>query len=128
MTNQIPFCPPNPNPDNATAAKPMLEAWLTFLSAHPELQGTRALRFDLADVQNLGPNAVGFRVYFGIRAKNDGSTQFDGMVVGVDANGNDIVNIADPTATGIWDFAQPCPTVCDQSDSPMLKPNSITCS
>ncbi|MCU0432364.1 MAG: hypothetical protein MUC87_02790 [Bacteroidia bacterium] len=128
MTNQIPFCPPNPNPDNATSAKPMLDAWIAFLAANPELQGVRALKFDMQDVQNLGDKAVAFRVYFGIRTKNDGSTQFDGMVVGVDSNGNDIVNASDPTATGIWDFAQPCPTVCDQSNSPMLNPDSVTCS
>lgn len=128
MSNQIPFCPPNPNPDSATAAKPMLQAWITFLNNHPELKGVRALRFDMADVQSLGDQAVSFRVYFGLRTNSDGSTQFDGMIVGVDANGNDIVDATNPTASGIWDFAKPCPAFCDQHNSPMLFPDTIQCS
>ncbi|MCA6363097.1 MAG: hypothetical protein IM638_08655 [Bacteroidetes bacterium] len=125
--SQIPFCPPSQNPDSATAAKPMLQAWINFLAANPELKGTRALRFDMADVQNLGDQAVAFRIYFGIRTNSDGSTQFDGMIVGVDSNGNDIVDATNPTASGIWDFAKPCPTVCDQNNSPMLNPAAVSC-
>jgi hypothetical protein len=119
MSNQIPYCPATPDEN---AAQPMLLAWQAFLANNPELNSTRALYFDMEDVKNLSSESVGFRVYFGL--KNEGGSQvFDGMIVGVNAAGADIV---DPTSanSGIWDFAKPCPTACDTSNGPMLDPIS----
>lgn len=114
---QIPYCP---------TAHDMLAAWQTFLNANPDLQGTKALHFDMEDVQNLSNKATGFRVYFGLRTDDTGATKLDGMIVGVDANNNDIVDITSPTS-GIYDFAKPCPAFCDMA-SPMMNPDSNPCS
>jgi hypothetical protein len=123
MSNQIPYCPSTPD---EVAARPMLISWQNFLAENPELNGTRALYFSLEDVQSLSSDAVGFRVYFGLHTVN-GKQVFDGMIVGVDANGADIV---DPSSSnsGIWDFASPCPTMCDTSNGPMYNPDNFPCS
>jgi hypothetical protein len=123
MSNQIPYCPATPDEN---AARPMLIAWQNFLAANPELNGTRALYFSMEDVQSLGSSAVGFRVYFGLHTVN-GKQVFDGMIVGVDANGADIVDPSSPNS-GIWDFASPCPTMCDSSNGPMYNPDGVPCS
>lgn len=119
MSNQIPYCPSTPD---EVAAQPMLLAWQAYLAENPELNGVRALYFAMEDVKNLSSDAVGFRVYFGLNTIG-GSSVFDGMIVGVNAAGADIVD-ATSANSGIWDFAKPCPTACDTSNGPMLDPIS----
>jgi hypothetical protein len=53
-----------------------------------------------ADVQDV-------RAYCGI----DGTGEYKLMLVGVDKNGNDLINEA--VGANIYDFTMPCPSICD---------------
>lgn len=60
--------------------------------------------------------AVGLRMYHGL--KEEASTfKRELIIVAVDSNGNDII---DPTNPKILDLSDPCPTICDNNNSPLL--------
>ncbi|MFA6261308.1 MAG: hypothetical protein WC760_07570 [Bacteroidia bacterium] len=97
----------------------------TMLGAEP-LSGylANAFTFDLADVTALmaesGINQV--RIYFGYDSPepNAGTPlPMKVMLVGVDAQGNDMIDLSpEATTSGIYDFAVPCPSYCD-ANSPL---------
>ncbi|HLN94864.1 MAG TPA: hypothetical protein VK183_04450 [Flavobacterium sp.] len=62
-----------------------------------------------------GCGAVNFRGYLGL--DDDGNPVF--MLVGVDANGDDIID--EREGCFVYDYNFPCPSHCDSS-SPLFKP------
>ena len=75
-------------------------AWRTD---HPTL--VKAFKVDKAEIDEIfeDDNAVAMRSYLAIK---DGSPAL--VMVGVNAEGKDIL-------TKFYDFAEPCPNVCDES-------------
>lgn len=69
----------------------------------------------MADAQDIiaDANAVDIRAYNGYDEVNK---LYKLILVGVDANGNDILSIEDPTnpkGSKIYDLTMPCPNTCD---------------
>lgn len=76
--------------------------------------------YDIIDELGQGNRVKGVRVYFGY--KEDGSEAL--VLVGVDDRENDILNIPGEgedaeVNPGTYDFTRPCPSTCDNNDSPL---------
>ncbi|MDP1728533.1 MAG: hypothetical protein Q8M15_17240 [Bacteroidota bacterium] len=79
-----------------------------------------AWRFDKIDIATLVNASDGFiRFYAGLKSVTGGGYEMTLLAVPTDSNqdGNDIISGTDPL---IYDFAAPCPMVCDQANSPLL--------
>ncbi len=59
-------------------------------------------------------DAQGIRIYLGQNIQDDGNIHIMTVLVAADSNQNDIVDIC-------IDEAYPCPSMCDTSNSPLLK-------
>ena len=94
--------------------------WTTaWRAAHATTPGyIKAFLVDLSEVNEImaETGAASIRVYFGL----DGTTE-KLILVGVDANGNDIINpeVNHLRKSGTYDFNTPCPPVCG-IDSPLM--------
>jgi hypothetical protein len=82
-----------------------------------------AFTFDLSDVTPLvnDPRVAQVRVYFGYDQAEPApspTSPMKVMLVGVDAEGRDLVNEGEGES-GIYDFATPCPPTCDPA-SPLM--------
>jgi hypothetical protein len=66
-----------------------------------------------------GEQLTEIRVYFGYKDTGEEAL----VLCGVDSRGNDILNIQSAEGTdvnpGTYDFTRPCPSTCDQNDSPL---------
>lgn len=108
-------------------AETYTENWRTFNSTtmlgDTQLSSylANAFTFDLADVNAIMSEAgiSQVRIYFGYDSPEPtaGTTMpMKVMLVGVDAEGNDIIYSTEAsTNSGIYDFAVPCPNYCDTS-------------
>lgn len=98
-------------------------AWQSQTGSIP-LSNIKSFRFDKVDFEQVlsKPGVEYVRIYPAIKSyPNSSTSEYSLLVVGVDSNGNDIIN-TDPSAldSGIYDFALPCPNTC--GISPLLMP------
>ncbi|MDG1331398.1 MAG: hypothetical protein P8P74_03665 [Crocinitomicaceae bacterium] len=57
--------------------------------------------------------AVNVRMYIGLEINEDETHEFHLLVVGVDADNNDLIDEAN--GLYVYDFTQPCPSMCSNS-------------
>lgn len=77
----------------------------------PNLNGFVIPVVDITQIITDNPGIVSVRGYLG----HDG-IEYKLMIVGVDANGNDLIDQntqTNPTLHNIYDFTRACPTICD---------------
>lgn len=70
----------------------------------------KAFRVDVKEINEILAelNTDYIRIYFG---SDNGTEKL--VLVGVDAQGNDIINPMGGKISGTYDFNQPCPSTCD---------------
>ena len=131
MDNQ-PTDVPIPNSRNTISlktAKEWTKRWRTMESSYNAHQDCRAFNIPIKDLKEaIAEGAASVRAYIGVeKIKVEGENVFIEklMIVGVDANGKDMVSskdglTLDDESGEIFDFSTPCPTTCDQ-DSPIMK-------
>lgn len=89
-----------------------------------EFKASRIPIADLTELLDNNPEVEYVRVYLGCYEEN-GSTIYKTLVVGVNAEGNDIIGpgaVPGPNPnTQIYDMTMPCPNMCDEH-SPLYSP------
>jgi hypothetical protein len=86
------------------------QAWATKWRSNPANKVKAHLIPEVDITQLLAePGITNVRAYIGI----DDTGMHKLMLVGVDANGKDMIN--DATGQYIYDFTMPCPTTCDEN-------------
>lgn len=98
--------------------------WIKAWRAKNDIPGDNFIAswIPMADAQRIiaETNATDLRAYNGYDEVNK---LYKLILVGVDANGNDIISIEDPSSpinSQIYDLTMPCPNTCDNS-SPLFK-------
>ncbi len=97
----------------------------------PNKKILRAINVHMADIDQLKkdhPDATSFRVYFGLEYP-EAPGDVSGLIVPVDVNNNDMLyvngssggayNGSDAATSSIYDFTQPCPSMCSPT-SPLF--------
>ena len=84
------------------------QEWATTWRSNP-LNTVKAHLIPNVDIKELlnENNVVDVRAYIGVDEKGVNKL----MLVGVDINGNDLIN--DTNGDYIYDFTKPCPSTCD---------------
>lgn len=86
------------------------ERWNQNLNILKGIKSFRILGSNVTSIMSQ-PGTVDIRVYMGIKDDNKPTL----IVVGVDANGNDMI---DPEkGYHIYDYTEPCPTCCNNAPS-----------
>ncbi|GAA3982105.1 hypothetical protein [Mucilaginibacter dorajii] len=107
----------------------------------PKQRIFRAININIADVKDLladQPKAKAIRLYLSLQDP-EFPYQITGMLVPVDANNRDMLTkkisaddtssvsgiLSNATASTIYDFTQPCPSLCDTSSPLFNSDNSV---
>ena len=97
------------------------EAWAKAWQDKTAISGSsfKASLIPMADILSIqnDANAVNIRAYNAYDEEND---EYKLLLVGVDENGNDIIDVSSAN-TKIYDLTLPCPDTCDQN-SPLFNP------
>jgi len=122
----------NKNTISLKTAKKWAKRWRNKESSYNLHHECRAFNIPLVDLQEVikEEGVTSVRAYIGVDKKViEGEVVFEEklMIVGVDANGKDMISSSDGVSLNndsndIYDFTTPCPTVCD-NDSPMNSKN-----
>ena len=103
----------NPNAGGEITLQAAAKLTRNFRIANPGDEVIKAHYFgnDIIDLIRNQPGSVGIRIYYGI--DDEGANQL--VLTGVDSNGDDMYNGV------LGDLSAPCPTECDNRNSPLLK-------
>jgi hypothetical protein len=97
-------------------------AWQQQTTQQINMSNIKSFRFDKVDFEQvLNKSGVQYvRIYPALKSiQNPQNPDYSLLVVGVDSNGNDIIDTNPQSSdSGIYDFAFPCPNTC--GNSPLL--------
>ncbi len=109
---------PSPPPIDKSISWKCATSWAYSWDQLTGISGTAIKAFyipkeDLAAINEVS-NEWGLKIYFGKNSSGD----YKSIVVGLDANGNDLVppNLTAPTSYKAYDFGIPCPNECGSTN------------
>jgi len=103
-------------------AKAWTKAWRSKMTDGDWLQANmkKAFLIPMEDFEELKKQgATNIRAYFGVEENTatEGSDELKLVLVGVDANGNDMTN--EDQGESAYDYTSPCPPACGGNNSPL---------